>query len=219
MFLPNICTYEMAITGNKNKVEELIQIMQNDYNCTPDEPLHLWRVFNAYENTRESYDNTEDIITVVIDGDCAWSVQSCMLEGGYQAQFNYDGRCNGTTLEKETKRLGLVVEIYSEECGCEFMEHYIIASGEFIENECVEWSEYFMEDFEDVNDFNEATGQDWTQQQFEAYKEDFFEVGGMDWSFDDGLTLYKEYVDKSVVEEEASIDEVSEEEFNAIIAE
>ena len=47
------------------------------------------------------------------------------------------------------------------------MEHYIIASGEFIVNECVEWSEYFMEDFEDVNDFNETTGQNWTQQQFE----------------------------------------------------
>ena len=208
----------MAITGKRDNVEALIQIMQNDYDCTPDEPLHLWRVFNAEETMRMSYDDTEDIITATLSGDCAWSVATCMLEGGYQVQFNRDGRCNGTTLEKETKRLGLVVEIYSEECGCAFMEHYIIASGEFIVNETVEWSEYFMDNFDDVADFNETTGENWTEEQFEAYDEDTFEIGGMDWDFDDGLVLYEEYVDKSVIEEEATIDEVTEEEFDAILA-
>lgn len=205
----------MAITGKQDKVEELIQIMRNDYNCTPDDPLHLWRVFSAYENMRMSYDDTEDIITVTVGGDCAWSVASCMLEGGYN---NSNNNCNGTTLERETQRLGLVVEVYSEECGNAFMEHYIIASGEFVANECVEWSEYFMEDFEDVNDFNETTGQNWTQKQFEEYDEEYFEIGGMDWDFDDGIVLYEEYVDKSVIEEEANIDEVTEEEFDAILA-
>lgn len=208
----------MAITGKRDNVEALIQIMQNDYDCTPDEPLHLWRVFSVEETMRMSYDDTEDIITVTLSGDCAWSVATCMLEGGYQAQHNSDGRCNGTTLEKETKRLGLVVEIYSEECGCEFMEHYIIASGEIITNECVEWLEYFMDNFDDVTDFNETTGENWTEEQFKVYDEDTFEIGGMDWDFDDGIVLYEEYVDKSVIEEEATIDEVTEEEFDAILA-
>ena len=40
----------------------------------------------------------------------------------------------------------------------------------------------------------------------------------MDWDFDDGIVLYEEYVDKSVIEEEATIDEVTEEEFDAILA-
>lgn len=205
----------MAITGKQDKVEELIQIMQNDYDCTPDEPLHMWRVFNANEEMRMSYDDTEDIITVRLSGDCAWSVASCMLDGGY----NSDGRgYNGTTLERETKRLGLVVEIYSEEGGCAFMEHYILATGEIITSECVEWSEYYLDDFKNVNEFNEATGQNWTQQQFEEYDEDIFEVGGMYWDFDDGIVLYEEYVDKSIIEEEASIDEVTVEEFDSILA-
>ena len=40
----------------------------------------------------------------------------------------------------------------------------------------------------------------------------------MDWDFDDGLVLYEVYVDKSIIEEEANIDEVTEEEFDAILA-
>lgn len=212
----------MAITGKENKVEELIQIMQNRYDGTPDEPLHLWRVFSADETMRMRYDDTKDVVTVTIDGECAWSVASCMLEGGYQARFNSNGQRNGTTLEKETKRLGLVVEIYSEEPGCTFMEHYIIASGNLIADECVDWKQYFMEDFECVDDFNKTTGENWTQQQFEEYDEDFFETGGIEWDFDDGIVLYEEYVDKSVVEEtnieETNIDEVTEEELDAILA-
>lgn len=212
----------MAITGKENKVEELIQIMQNRYDGTPDEPLHLWRVFSADETMRMRYDDTKDVVTVTIDGECAWSVASCMFEGGYQARFNSNGQRNGTTLEKETKRLGLAVEIYSEELGCTFMEHYIIASGNFIADECVDWKQYFMEDFECVDDFNKTTGENWTQQQFEEYDEDFFETGGIEWDFDDGIVLYEEYVDKSVIEEtnieETNIDEVTEEELDAILA-
>ena len=213
--MPNICGYSMSITGKESQVNELIQIMQNDYDGTPNEPLHLWRVFSAEEVSREVKD---DLVTVLISGDCAWSVGTCMFEGGYQAQFNANNERNGTTLEKETKRLGLAVEIYSEECGCAFMEHYIVASGNIIEDECVEWLQCCMDGFENVEEFNEFTGLNWTKEQFEKYDEEYYEVGGMDWDFEDGEFLYHEYVSPPIIEEEADIDEVSEEELNAILS-
>ena len=187
--MPNICSYAMQVKGKSENVKEFIKMIQVNYafddngNCyNPDtkEPVerHLWRVFDAYVD--------EDITTgderkVSLSGSCAWSVKSCMFEGfgTYQSQHP-DG--NGTTIPIESDRLQLTIEIFSEECGMCFMEHYVVVDGVVIIDECVDWEEYCTEDYETVEEMNEECGTNFTQEQFD--EEDYISVGGMDWIFD-----------------------------------
>lgn len=190
--MPNICEFQMRITGDEQAVDELITIIKNDYNGSPADPLHFWRVFSAEEG--EKYVHKYGVITADIIGDCAWSIATCMREGGYNARE--DGNYNGTTLEKETKRLGLVVEYYSQEGGVGFMEHGLISNGKVIVDDCVDWFEYCMDAYENVDEFNEDTGEQWTQEDFAQYPDDCFEVGGMLWDFqsrDDAFNLYQNF--------------------------
>jgi hypothetical protein len=56
-----------------------------------------------------------------------------------------------TSLQKESKRLSLAIEVFSEEPGAEFQEHYHYEHGERIAAEDVKWhSFWFAEDAYDA---------------------------------------------------------------------
>jgi hypothetical protein len=135
-------------------------------------------VFDAYVD--------EDITTgderkASISGSCAWSVQSCMFEGPYTYQTqNPDGK--GTTIPIESARLQLTIEIFSEECGMCFMEHFVVVDGCIIINECVDYNEYCTEDYDSVEEMNKECGTSFTQEEFD--EGGWISVGGMDWEFD-----------------------------------
>lgn len=187
--MPNLCNYCMQVKGKSENVEEFIKIIQIDYaydengNCynpsDNNKPVerHLWRVFDAYVENDEMSD---DIRIVEISGDCAWSVKSCMCDGfGTYQSTNPNG--HGTTLQQESKRLQLTIEVFSEECGMEFMEHFVFVNGECIIDDCVDYSEYYTGDFDTVEEMNEEYGTDFTQEEFEA--DEYISVGGIDWIF------------------------------------
>ena len=176
--MPNYCNYSMEISGKPADVDEFVKIIQADYKykdgiCNVER--HLWRVFSA-----DAYDEkiSNGIKTTCVSGDCAWSVSSCMTGEGYQA--DYPDR-NGTTLQEESKRLNLAIEVYSEEPGVGFMEHYLYIDGEEIYNECVDWNEYWPDDFDSVEEMNEECGTNFTLEEFESG--DRLETGGFDWDF------------------------------------
>ena len=173
----------MQVQGKEENVDEFIKIIQSNYvydengKCNVDR--HLWRVFEAYVEDESIED---DIKTVMISGDCAWSVYSCMCDGVHTYQNQFIGR-NGTTLKIESERLRLAIEVYSEECGCCFMEHFVFVNGEQLVDDCVDWHEYSTEDYENVEELNEDYGTNFTQEEFEG--NEYIQVGGMDWDFDD----------------------------------
>ena len=61
------------------------------------------------------------------------------------------------------------------------MEHYLYIDGEEIYNECVDWNEYWPDDFDSVEEMNEECGTNFTLEEFESG--DRLETGGFDWDF------------------------------------
>ena len=131
---------------------------------------HLFRVFEANVNETECFclppDENGDIIRT-ISGYCAWSVYSCMFEGRctYYNDFMRDFGIRyigffGTTIPKLSRLLNLDIEIFSEETGVCFQEHYRVTNGNIIINDEVHI----------IVDFDEETQEDNIQ-------------GGFDWKF------------------------------------
>ena len=131
---------------------------------------HLFRVFEANLIRDQCYyippDENGDIIRT-ISGYCAWSVYSCMFEGRctYYNDFMRDFGIRyigffGTTIPKLSRLLNLDIEIFSEETGVCFQEHYRVTNGNIIINDEVHITV----------DYDEETQEDNIQ-------------GGFDWKF------------------------------------
>lgn len=185
--MPNICGYQMKVKGKPENVDEFVRIIQADYDfdkngrCICDVGKHFWRVFDA-----DVYDvKVEDgVKSVYISGSCAWSVAVCMLGG----TWSYQEQCPdglGTTLDAESERLGLAIEVFSEESGCCFMEHYVIINGDIQIDDCVEYSEYWVDEYANVDEMNKGMKTEFTQAEFEAAQngDGYIKVGGMSWDF------------------------------------
>lgn len=184
--MPNLCLYSMCAIGKKEDVEEFIKVAQANYDYGTMEfshDRHFFRVFEAYCNEIE--DLGDDLYKVIINGNCAWSVGCCMFRGGYYEQFQerFPDEFRGTTIPAESKRLNLSVEVFSEECGCCFQEHYTVVDGNIIEDECVDFYEYYLRDYETKEEAEaeleiEITDEEWNG------PDDFISRGGFDsWEF------------------------------------
>lgn len=208
--MANICSYCMKVTGEPDKIREFIEVIQrNNY----EEGRHFYRVFSADVMDEGTIDDG----WVQINGSCAWSVHSCMMEGNatysekefdkYQKtkqeiealknspdlalKNNYlfekekaEEEFLASSLIRESKLLNLTIEVFSEEYGCCFEEHYVIKNGEVLVDECVEAYEICTEDYETVEELNKEHGTNFSEYEF---KEEMFLVkGGFgDWRFDE----------------------------------
>lgn len=187
--MPNYCNYSMCVVGKQRKnVEEFIKVINADYDYGKMEfscDRHMFRVFEAECNEIEERDN--GTFEVIIYGYCAWSVASCMFEGGYYRRFQeeYGSNSRGTTLLIESKKLNLDIEVYSEESGMCFQEHYVITNGELKVDESVDWEEIWVEDYETKEEAEEdleitITDEEWAI----GLEEGRFTRGGFDWDFE-----------------------------------
>lgn len=158
--MPNYCDYAMKVIGQKHNVEEFIKIIKADYNYYTNKfgfDRHLFRVFEAEVISDEMQGITR---IVEISGYCAWSVHTCMLEGEHtyyndrlKESINY-----GTSLLQESKRLGLIIEVYSLEPGMCFQEHYLIHNNQLLADECVDYCEYYIDDINSYQEFVDRYG-------------------------------------------------------------
>lgn len=190
--MPNICNYSMRVKGKKENIEEFIKVMKADYNYNTMEftaDRHMYRIFEAYlETDIEEVD--DDVYAVTINGDCAWSVNSCMFDNGFsyygRNKNDYGDKFRGTTVPIESKRLELDIEIFSEETGCCFMEHYIVRKGDVEVDECVDYYEYYVEDYETKEEAEEdldikITDEEWDNREDNDY---YINRGGIEWDFE-----------------------------------
>lgn len=181
--MPNYCDYEMMVKGKKENVEEFVMVIKTDYeydkagNCKCEAGRHLWRVFEA---NSDIVDIEDGLVVASVWGYCAWSVFSCMFDGDGTYQHDRPNGC-GTTLEIESKNLGLEIEVYSKEPGMCFMEHYYIDNGEITTDECVEYAEYCISDYETKKEAEEELGIIISDYEWEH--EDYVGRGGMEWEF------------------------------------
>ena len=156
--MPNICIGTVSVRGYKGNVDEFIRIIQSNYDYIhPDAEFHkphFWRVFQADVFYYEEYGLE---VTAQIGIECAWSVACCMLPG----QFSYydenkdDITRFGTNAIEVAKKLNLDIEIYSVEGGMCFQEHYRILSGIMTKDECEDYYEIYIGEYDTYEDLLE----------------------------------------------------------------
>lgn len=139
--MPNYCNYEMKIKGSKRAIQRVVDCLKADYNYDHGKPAHkhFFRVFDVYENEMEK--NEDGTYTLFVCGDCAWSVHSAMVSKTGESYYSYLKKnfpqdFMGTTLFEQSKNCE--IEVFSEEPGCEFSEHYLFKNGVCLIDDCVD---------------------------------------------------------------------------------
>lgn len=186
--MPNYCNYSMCVVGKRKNVEEFIKVIQADYdygNMVFSHDRHMFRVFEAECDEIEK--RADGRFQTIINGYCAWSVNSCMFEGEYYGSFkkDYPDDFRGTTLCRESANLNLDIEVYSEESGMCFQEHYIIIDGAIECEDCVDWEEVWIDGYKTKEEAEEdldttITDEEWAT----GLDEGYFTRGGFDWDFE-----------------------------------
>lgn len=162
--MPNWCVFEINVVGPKEGVEYMLNVLKSGYSYSSDPPKidfkeHVFRTYiDGYAFDKED-DQYGDYVHYQIWGDCAWSVYCCMLDK--QGNWSYYGRLKesypdtfkGTTLIDLSARFGLIIEIWSEEPGMCFREHYIIQNGVMIVDECIDTVWHMLDGYANYNEY------------------------------------------------------------------
>lgn len=160
--MPNYCDYAMKIKGSKRVIERVVKCLTTDYDYSkrkPAEHKHFFRVFEAwFNNNKDEMKRNEDgTYTLQVNGYCAWSVHSCMCSGAHtyyeDCKKEHPNNFMGTTLKEQSKNCE--IEVFSEEPGCMFSEHYLFKNGKCLIDDCIEISATEEDedgDYEIIND-------------------------------------------------------------------
>lgn len=124
--MANNCFYEMKVWGmNPDDLKEFVARLNWENG------VGFGRTFSA--DVFEEVKAENGVHSVMISGDCAWSIQSAYLDKGDMQSF--------------CKDRNLIVEMYSSEIGCCFQEHYVIVLGIVSVDECTDYYELWLDDY------------------------------------------------------------------------
>lgn len=178
--MANICSFSMKVRGKHEDIEKFYDAMSQNGN------IYMGRGAEA----EIDYDDEEG--TAQIDGWCKWSIQSAMIDNAISmrtephmwAFHGVDVReLEFITLLEATEKWSLVMEVYSEEPGCEFQEHYVFDNGKVLCDECVKYCELWLGDYDTKEEVEDAYGFKITDEEWET--QDYISRGGFkDWYFD-----------------------------------
>lgn len=127
--MANNCYFRMKVVGMPEHIKELIDMLtkKDKYQDTGLGGIYFCEI----------YEGSADEGAVELWGECAWSVATAMIDYG---------TLDVITLPAATEKFGLTVEVYSEELGMGFQEHYLVENGKIIIEECVDCEEYYVQD-------------------------------------------------------------------------
>ena len=163
--MPNYCDYEIRAIGTKESIEEFVKVFKDKENGGSEHFLaRTWVNGIDCKDLQDKYKAT-------IWGYCAWSVCSCMLDiaNGYYRDWKKT-EPNITTLEQLSEKHKLTIEVYSEECGCAFSEHYLIRNGIILLNESFKFTEICYSDEIDLDSSDEEISK-WLADNIKTFKE------------------------------------------------
>lgn len=164
--MPNYCDYSMKVKGTKKNCMEFHDRLRNY-----DKENHMWRVFDAtiYEEK-----GTDSDYELYITGYCAWSIESCCRSSGYSGGVDL--------LEVNTRELNLLLEVWTQEIGFGFQEHYIYEEGNcVVDEECnIESFWWDKDEFPTYEEFKAEYEDAPSEEEFEANGTDEVIVGGFE---------------------------------------
>ena len=179
--MANLCSFCMCVKGTHDNIEKFYNAMFQNGN------IYMGR--GAEADIR--YEHEED--KAFITGSCKWSIQSAMIDNAISMRENPkrwywgDGADSSNlefiTLFEACKKWNLDMEVYSEESGCCFQEHYMFVDGELVCDECIEWNEYYIDEYETKEEAEEDLEIEITDEEWNS-GESFISRGGFeDWDF------------------------------------
>ena len=161
--MANYCGYSMKVKGEKDNVILWLHKMTGK---SEDDRLGGFYTTDVYE---------EEDDCIYICGDCKWSVESC---------FQGDA----DLIAELSKELDIEVEIWSEEPGWEFQEHFLYKKGICYANDCIEWHMYYWDNI-DYPTFKEYADEEWNGE-CPVDEDDFDEDG---YAYSGGFEDYEEW--------------------------
>ena len=157
--MANICNFSMMVKGKKENIESFIAMMEQEGN------VYMGRGAVINFTDMEEVDNGK--YRCQIDGYTKWSIQSSLIDNAISMRIKPDmwnfgenvdkTKLSFVTLFEACEQLELDMEVYSEECGNCFQEHYLFVDGELVKNECVDYEERYNEDtdeYESIGGFD-----------------------------------------------------------------
>lgn len=141
--MANLCSFLMKVRGNK---EDIIQ-----FHKALNQNGKIWMGRGA-----ETDLGFEEDGAAFMSGCCKWSVISALIDNAISMRtepekwYHPEGEEEHEyiTLFEACKKWNLVMEVYSEEGGIGFQEHFICDKGEVLCEECVDWEVYDIYDYE-----------------------------------------------------------------------
>ena len=130
--MPNWCEYTMkAVSKSKDALDRLISILQYE-----DEEYYIYRCASVSVSNEFQED---DYFVVMLYGDVAWSC-SAWFDRVERLDKTIESGGHYVPLDTLCERLKIAVEVFGEESGMEFQEHFICNSkGDVTCDECTEW--------------------------------------------------------------------------------
>ena len=180
--MANICSFDMRVRGNHANIEKFYNaMMQNG-------TIYMGRGADAQIEF-------EDDDYAAITGWCKWSVVSAMVDNAESMRSNPEKWWWGdnvdpkniefVTLFEACKKWNIDMEVYSEESGCCFQEHYVFVDGDLICEECVEWNEYYLGDYETKEEAEKELDIEITEEEWASGADDYISRGGFEnWDFE-----------------------------------
>lgn len=183
--MPNWCHFQMIAGGRREDVELLCEILDNDYST-----VHMSRIDNVNVYRMDKYGMYR---RAFIDGECAWSVYCCMMDGDYSYFGDYVKQITNpphprvaknikytitgvlTNIIKLSEQLNLDIAILGTEPGMAFCELYKIKNGKVEVNETGQYNELYIDECETWQDVIDEYGEDITNHFTEA---EFHEAKG-----------------------------------------
>lgn len=150
--MANYCAFDLKVAGRDAAVQDFIRMLKHD----PSLPGYgLGRVFSfdALPDTEEHCPDDPSLVSIQGYGDCAWSIQSALMDW------------KPYTLTDVSENLGLVIEAYSSEPGCQFQEHYLVSKGDVLLEECIDYEEIDATELTDEEILEIAEDHDLTSEQ------------------------------------------------------
>lgn len=178
--MANICSFLMKVRGNK---EDII-----NFHKALNQEGKIWMGRGA-----ETDLTFEEDAAAFMMGWCKWSVQSALIDNAVSMRTEPERWYHAPgeeeheyiTLWEACKRWNLVMEVYSEEGGCCFQEHFVCDKGDVICYECEDWYEYDVYDYETKEEAEEDLDEEFTDEEWENREDGRITRGGFgDWIFE-----------------------------------
>lgn len=181
--MANLCSFSMKVRGEHDNIKKFYNAMIQKGT------IYMGRGADA-EIVYEDEDGTAQI-----DGWCKWSVVSAMVSNAEDMRSHPERWWWGDhidpkniefiTLFEACKKWNIDMEVYSEEGGCCFQEHYVFVDGDLICEECVEWNEYYLDDYETKEEAEAELGIEITDEEWESGADNYISRGGFEnWDFE-----------------------------------